>query len=689
MSYKNHRRAWIAASVVTVSALAVLGTRGVPTVSPAANGSAPMSTSAAKRIAQPQPARNQVAKRASTSATRRHGPLKATYGWRYVNLKQTFLRNVRFQAFAVAPHALRVTVMRYEQSGNELLPTYETALLSLPAGTFSDIAPASHPYVPPHGPIHLVWPASFPTHFQTQSVKIEQGGKPIATWPKVIPLYGSASNPQTAAAPGHLDNRILGQTGNWLWVALKGPHTPPRYPLSKFWLFGFRYWNRLVALNVKTAQYRLYAIPRSTSYAYDSLGWNAHPVFTSTKGMVYVGIGSWVGTFPANPEKFAQVPILSRPSAQLVQARARLMIASLTELEWQEINSLAAYWDHLKGARVPGMAQYLNGYVPWNAQSVIFNHGDLPSQLVWAFDFPLAHDSSLFHERNTIETETLTLLNSSLNGYQWTPVITTHAQVLKYFHNRPPYPLPGYTIRDGAYWPVTPGVLTRGVPPFPDGFTTYGQVFRAVTSWLAQRAPLYQLFPFPSSALKFPAHKWLDVQNRLLPDGYTISVSAGLKLRANSPKIIAGNANLLFSMAAVQSGHPLPVTWKRNPNVAIVGTRPTRVSLGRGIDGLLYAGRIRGVAERSLAWTQYGIHWGIAPTSANVNLIAAAEPLVASIAREDSGLSGSGLSGSGIFSYGSGTPSQLTLSNKDGTYAFYAPGWRAPSIVAELYPLYP
>lgn len=365
------------------------------------------------------------------------------------------------------------------------------------------------------------------------------------------------------------------------------------------------------------------------------------------------------------------------------------MIASLTELEWQEINSLAAYWDHLKGVRVPGMVQYVNGDLPWNAQSVIFNHGNLPPQLVWAFDFPLAHDSFLFRERYSIETETLTLLNSPLNGYQWTPVITTHAQVLAHFHNRPPYPLPGYTIRGGAYWPVTPSVLTRGVPPFPDGFTTYGQVFRAVTSWLAQRAPLYPLFPFPSAALKSPAHAWLDVQNRLLPDGYTISVSAGPRLPANSPKITAGNANLLFSMAAVQSGHPLLADWKRNPNVAIVGSHPARVSLGRGVNGLLYAARIRGVTEQSLAWTQYGIHWGIAPTSTNVNLIAAAKPLVASIAHEDGGLSGSGLSGSGIFDYGSGAPSQITLADAKGTYAFYAPGWRAPAIVAELYPLYP
>lgn len=213
MRYKSHRRTWFAASAVTVSALTVVGVHGVPPGSPVANGSAPLSASSATRTVHPQPAQNPVARRASTPTTGRHVPLKSTYGWRYINLKQAFPRNVRFQAFSTAPHALRVTVMRYEQSGNQLLPTYETALLSLPAGKFSAVALASHPYVAPHGPIHLVWPASFPTRFQTQSVKIEEGGKPIATWPKVIPLYGSAANPQSAA-PGHRDNRILGQTGN-------------------------------------------------------------------------------------------------------------------------------------------------------------------------------------------------------------------------------------------------------------------------------------------------------------------------------------------------------------------------------------------------------------------------------------------------------------------------------------------
>ncbi|GMA58218.1 hypothetical protein GCM10025858_27210 [Alicyclobacillus sacchari] len=280
-------------------------------------------------------------------------------------------------------------------------------------------------------------------------------------------MYGSAANPE-GPTPGSLDNQILGQVGNWIWVALKGPQYPPFYPNQKPLLWAFRFWDRLVAFNLQTGQAVEYSIPRSDSeYVWAvSTGTNlVLPTFVRDGSRVWVAVGQWVGCFPSDPLPTAKSEsvvhgfsaVLRKPSASYVHEEAQSAMADLQMDEREVADSLASYWDTTIGANVPGVPSfrmYQDGKrQAWNLNTVIYNHGDLPSDLLWAMQFPFTPSDPRASECTKVGKTILALLRSPLNADAIGVIQMTPQQVEHQFHNKPPVSLPGYVIRGNAYWP--------------------------------------------------------------------------------------------------------------------------------------------------------------------------------------------------------------------------------------------
>ncbi|MCY0869201.1 MAG: hypothetical protein OWT27_01255, partial [Firmicutes bacterium] len=261
-------------------------------------------------------------------------------GWYYLNTQAEFAPGSQIAAIQPTDDAsgsVDITAMIPRSHGNEVVPTYERAVLSSDTGTWRGHPTASA--IPPtavdDGGVQLVFPDTFPTHYQTTHVKIESDGRVIAHWPGAVPLYASAANP-VGARPGALDNQIIGRHGAWLWVALKGPQYPAAPELRHGIFSGFRTWNRIVALNLTNGQYRLYSIPASS--AYGSVPTFVMPLaFAASGGQVYIGVHSWLGIFPSNPTKPVHTPIIRPIPAALAAKRASAMLQSLSRREWQEV----------------------------------------------------------------------------------------------------------------------------------------------------------------------------------------------------------------------------------------------------------------------------------------------------------------------------------------------------------------
>ncbi|MCL6444683.1 MAG: hypothetical protein K6T83_14725 [Alicyclobacillus sp.] len=611
-------------------------------------------------------------------------------GWRYVPLTPQFGSVVEIAGLADVDGKLQVIIRHDLVAGNsvQFTTTYRAAIWNERANTLSSLKGVAKPPAGYAGPIRLVFPSQFPAHFSTQSVKVERitksGARVVVAWPKSIPLYGSAATPQTAT-PGSLDNRIIGMSGSWLWVALKGPQYPPLYPKQGPLLFSFRYWNRLVALNIKTGDYRLYQIPRTYTLYQSEWGLNP-PSFVQIGSKVYVAVGSWIGVFPADPEVLATVPILVAPPEAMVTHEGAEALADMRMLRWQEINSLAAYWDSVMGKHVPGIPLYHNGQGPlsWNVDPVIFNHGALPTPLVWALEFPFAPGSPQDRERKQLGQSILNLLSSRLNGFASSPVMTSYATVRKAFGGRAPMPLPGYTIRNNIYWPKSPSILDFSAPPLPANFPSYAVVVQSLGNLLSTRSPVPVLFPQAvkgSSAdeLNPPRGSYLDIQYQIndgsVPDGYLLTVSIGPKAPANSPRLDPEHADLLYSTAGVPAGQPLPQSLRWSAQVSIPGGHAMRVNLGDGIIGTVWTGQYDGAKAQSVMWKQDGLTWIIPPSTWS-----SADP-VSDARREVMQLAHmsfvSGATGYGMFGYGSDAPSEVVLHTYGATYALYATGWRA------------
>ena len=189
--------------------------------------------------------------------------------------------------------------------------------------------------------VQLVFPNIFPQHFARQTVGVDRRrlGRlvPVVSWPPAVPLYGSEGNPP-ASTPGSQDSAVLGQTGSWAWVALKGPQYPLLYPHDGPLVFAFRQWDRIVALNPSTGADRLYRIPPSYTLANSQP--LAPPSLAWSGSYVYVAVGHWLGRLSLDPK--ARVRVLG-PGAAFIRQQGAEALGMLRFLYAQEVNSLAAY----------------------------------------------------------------------------------------------------------------------------------------------------------------------------------------------------------------------------------------------------------------------------------------------------------------------------------------------------------
>ncbi len=647
-------------------------------------------------------------------------PSSTSYGWSYAPVASLGQGETIAGMDPLDGH-LTIYVRRVEtfaEGGWKITNRYLAATWNPKTNTLSN--PTKVNSVPSgyHGNIELNFPTLLPNRFQRQTVKVERvtkaGKSVVVKWPTSVPLYGSEQTPQTTV-PGSLDNEILGQSGQWLWVALKGPQYPPNYPNSGPLVTGFRYWNRVVALNLKTGQYRIYSIPRSYA-SYQNIA--EAPSMAQVNGTAFVGIGSWIGEFPANPAPTTNSgtasnvidPILHPAPPSIISQNGQEALASFRQLYWQVVNGLAAYWDSVMGKRVPGMPQYQNGDGPgtWNTMFTVNGHGDLPGSLVWAMEYPFEAGSKENAQRNRLEESLLSLLRTKLNGAASSAIPTTYATVRKSFGGKPPMSLPGYTIRDNLYWPNSQSVLARGAAPLPADFPTYTSVEDSLGPLLSTRSAATVLLPvlppaygwerggtaesaamggavIPPTRLLNPPHgSYLDVQYQVnqgqVPNGYSITVSIGPKAVANSPKLDPGNAETLYAMAGVPQGTALPKGFQWPASAAIRGGHPSRVSLGHGVVATVWSGMYNGVHAKGVSWKQDGLTWIIPPSAwSSVNPVKDARTEVSQLARLQMP---SGATGYGIFGYGSDMPSQVVLHDDSSTYVLYSTGWRVAEMAA-------
>ena len=335
--------------------------------------------------------------------------------------------------------------------------------LTTPAGMW-----ATAPYNGATGTLGAVTPVAAEPALGTATTSYQltpsAGNAPVITngktrarvpWPAAIPTYTSGENP--AASLFGLDNNVVGQAGRWLWVALKGPKSPPASPLTGIW--GYRRWDRLVALNAETGQAVVYPIPADWSAAVYGALWAHPPTFAPLAGGGgLVALGHWVAAVPANPAGTAALPVrtgvasLSPTAAEQDQA-----VTLVTQQAWASINADAAFWNcyvmaNPSAAACPHGAAVFGGSA-LSMQTTYYNHGAVGFGLLWAMTLPLATASQ------TARTTAETLLANGLAGSYLTSWIAwpSAAAVRAHFHGQPPYSLPGYTRRQGYYWATASG----------------------------------------------------------------------------------------------------------------------------------------------------------------------------------------------------------------------------------------
>ncbi len=109
----------------------------------------------------------------------------------------------------------------------------------------------------------------------------------------------------------------------------------------------------------------------------------------------------------------------------------------------------------------------------------------------------------------------------------------------------------------------------------------------------------------------FDPKPWMDVQYNVSQTGYTMSVSVGPKLPPNSSKILAGNAEMMYSISALNKNEPVPqnVNWD-NTSAVIPNAKTQTISLGHDVIGTMYTGKLDGIDRRDIVWKQDGWTFG-------------------------------------------------------------------------------
>ncbi len=379
------------------------------------------------------------AKPRSASGRSARATTAARVGWRHLSL----------------PYAMDIRGIRAGSGSNVTLVLEASPDASNPEGVWATVS-----YNWRTGVLGTETTGAPPTRPVVTSYQLVQAsnGLPIITggsstapvaWPASIPTYTSGENPATNQFG--VDNAVVGETGQWLWAALKGPKNPPTPAIPLTW--GYRHWDRLVALNRSTGQYQVYPIPPDLSSAlYRPLWFNA-PVFsTLASGDGLVGVGHWVAVVPADPSGVISLPTLGTlPVTTAADESAAVTLLSHTA--WTSIDADAAFWncyvmaDPNKSA-CPNGASVLGGSA-LSMQPAYYNHGSMGFSLLWAMTLPMS-SASEEQARTTAET----LMAKGLAGsYLMAWIGSPSASALRaHFHGEPPHPLPGYSRRQGYYW---------------------------------------------------------------------------------------------------------------------------------------------------------------------------------------------------------------------------------------------
>lgn len=119
---------------------------------------------------------------------------------------------------------------------------------------------------------------------------------------------------------------------------MKGPARMP----GATW--GYRQWDRLLALNLKTDAYKLLPIPQRTSLARFS-PYQDTPAFASAGPVVWVAVDDWLARLPADagllPASGKLAVLNPLPAARLAACQARAL-AYLNGLQQQMVVSAVA-----------------------------------------------------------------------------------------------------------------------------------------------------------------------------------------------------------------------------------------------------------------------------------------------------------------------------------------------------------
>ena len=380
------------------------------------------------------------------NAASAHRGASAVAIWQRLSLRAKLGAPALIAAISPSPRQLTLWVSAYSDSGNG--PHISRITWNFASHALGQPQSAASPPPAAFSAYRLI----APDFNRSQPVLLHGRFKASVVWPASVPTYLSGINPATT--PFSLDNRVIGQSGQWLWVALKGPaHNPSALPST----WGFRYWNRLVVLNIHSGRYRIFSLPRSDSEALADPLWYAPPAFAASHNRVYIGIGPWLGTFPANPADVTAVAVHGGTPSPLMQARRHRALSILATSSWQSVDAEAAFWncyvmkDPSPQACTPG-AQYPDG-AALSQQFTYYNHGSVPAALQWASQLPLPA------AENRLRGADIMRLKASLRAsllMTWTALGGSAKALRQAYPQGPPYPLPGYYRHDGLYWAKRP-----------------------------------------------------------------------------------------------------------------------------------------------------------------------------------------------------------------------------------------
>lgn len=231
------------------------------------------------------------------------------------------------------------------------------------------------------------------------------------------------------------DNQVIGQSGAWVWIAMKGPQNAP-LP----YIVGFRHWNRIVAVNTHTDALRVFLIPPITSQVSTA---NIAPAFAQHGQYVYIGTGPWFGVLPAAPVSGGVHVVRPEPKSTSQRDQEAMLTGLQSEVQ-AGANGLATFW---------------NGYVmrgnqkdnvwAWEMDPALWNHGAFPSSANWAVRFPLTQGSVAYQTRAKLYGDIKMLLGNPLDSAP--TVFDTSSKLKQHFQSVPPAPIPGYVIKGGYY----------------------------------------------------------------------------------------------------------------------------------------------------------------------------------------------------------------------------------------------